>query len=242
MNRVLESLVVALALCSLLVTAGCGEDPKVRITMLEESNRQLDAELNDARQELLSWQRAGDDCQNELAKAHGRLADLEAQLAARPQVEPEPQALTGTQALPPAPPPTPPGWTPVHGGAMITIDGAGLFQPGSVKVRSGAEPVLNDIASTLTRQLADRQILVVGHTDNTPVKKSGYHDNWQISAERALAVARLLQKHGVAPDRLMPSGCGEHRPRVPNDSPANWERNRRVEIYALDPQLAHTGG
>ena len=31
-------------------------------------------------------------------------------------------------------------------------------------------------------------------------------------------------------------GAGEHRPRVPNSGDSNRSMNRRVEIFALDPQ------
>ena len=60
-------------------------------------------------------------------------------------------------------------------------------------------------------------------------------DNYQLSTERALAVARHLVSRGVPPGRLIAGGCGEHRPREANTSKTNRAANRRVEIFALEP-------
>ncbi|RME41480.1 MAG: flagellar motor protein MotB, partial [Planctomycetota bacterium] len=74
-----------------------------------------------------------------------------------------------------------------------------------------------------------------GHTDDTPIRKSGWKDNYELSAQRALAVVRYLGSKGIDFKRLIACACGEHRPRVPNRSAAERARNRRVEIFAVDP-------
>jgi outer membrane protein OmpA-like peptidoglycan-associated protein len=51
-----------------------------------------------------------------------------------------------------------------------------------------------------------------------------------------LAVVRYLKERGVATDRLVAAGCGEHRPRTKNDSEPSRFSNRRVEIFAIEPQ------
>ena len=95
-----------------------------------------------------------------------------------------------------------------------------------------------DIAEgDLFSELAGMQVLVVGHTDSSPVSKTSYTDNREISAQRALSVTRILEKHGVSPARMMAGACGEYRPSVPNTSAGNMEKNRRVEIYAVDPNV-----
>jgi chemotaxis protein MotB len=44
-----------------------------------------------------------------------------------------------------------------------------------------------------------------------------------------------LREQGIDPQRLLACGSGEYRPRVPNDSDANRVKNRRIEIFAVNP-------
>ena len=203
-----------------LAASGCaGKQQKNRIGLLEDTNRNLTAELNRAKGELNAANRARENCDQALLAARQQADDLRDQLANLPV--PEEAA---------------PGWTAVPGGAMIAIEGSVLFEPGKNVLRSDARQTLDAIVSTVQGEYADKDILVFGHTDSTPIKKSGWDDNWQLSAERALAVVRHLSSHGVASSRLVACGCGEHRPRSPNDSMSGKARNRRVEIFAIDPQ------
>jgi chemotaxis protein MotB len=146
------------------------------------------------------------------------------------------ESLRAQLASAPAPEPAPAGWTAVPGGGMIAIEDNVLFAPGKVTLRPEAKRTLDSIVSTLKSEYADKDIVIFGHTDDRPIKKSGWDDNWQLSSERALAVTRHLQQHGIESHRLVSAGCGEYRPRVVNDSDPNRTRNRRVEIFAIDPQ------
>ncbi len=71
---------------------------------------------------------------------------------------------------------------------------------------------------------------MVGHTDTDPIKKSGWKDNWELSAERALSVVRYLVKKGVPNSGVRACGSGSARPIGPNSSAAGKARNRRVEV------------
>ena len=90
-------------------------------------------------------------------------------------------------------------------------------------------------------EYATHDVLVYGHTDDVPIKKSGWKDNFELSAQRALSVVRYIQGRGVNPTRLVAAGCGEHRPVVANTSSASRTKNRRVEIYALDVAVQTAG-
>jgi len=203
-----------------VVATGCATNPKNQIASLEKDRNDLAAQLQRTKAELDAAKRARDELDRRFQAANRTADDLRAQLANQP-VPAEPAA---------------PGWTAVPGGAMIAIDDSVLFAPGKNVLRDQALRTLDAIASTIEGEYAGKDILVFGHTDDRPIKKSGWEDNWQLSAERALAVVRYLGDHGVAPDRLAASGCGEHRPRAKNDSEANRSSNRRVEIFAIDPQ------
>jgi flagellar motor protein MotB len=187
--------------------------------MLEQANQNLTERLNRAQTERDDARRRYDECNRRLAATQGELNSLASRQAEKPAEE------------------AAPGWTPVPGGAMIAIEGSVLFAPGKIAVRNEARRTLDSIVSTVEGQYAEKDVMVFGHTDDQPIKKSGWADNYQLSTERSLAVVRYLKEHGVTPSRLVACGCGEHRPRVANSSEGNRASNRRVEIYAIDRDL-----
>ena len=213
------------AVLSLIIIAGGCANKKMeeRICLLEDTNRNLTGQLNRAMGELDAMNRERVGLDRQMLAARQEADDLRNQLANMP-----------------VPEETAPGWTAVPGGAMIAIEGSVLFAPGKVVLRDQARRTLDGIVSTIQGEYGDKDILVFGHTDDQPIKKSGWHDNWQLSTERALSVVRYLTSRGVAPNRVAASGCGEYRPLVPNNSAGNRSKNRRVEIFAIDPQ-AQTG-
>jgi type VI secretion system protein ImpK len=74
-------------------------------------------------------------------------------------------------------------------------------------------------------------VLVVGHTDDQPIKSFRYKDNFELSRERAVSVVTLLQKGIDNHARLTWTGVGSSEPRYrPESDPENRARNRRVEI------------
>ncbi|HXC04643.1 MAG TPA: OmpA family protein, partial [Bacteroidia bacterium] len=64
-----------------------------------------------------------------------------------------------------------------------------------------------------------------GHTDNVGDKKR----NQVLSENRAKAVKDYLVSKGVAKERLTSKGFGDTMPKVPNDSDAHRQQNRRTE-------------
>jgi len=206
-----------------VVASGCATEPKKDVAAIEDRNRNLAAQLNKTRADLDAANRERAALDQRLAAAIRDVDSLRAELAGRP----EPQTA-------------PAGWTAVPGGGMIAIEENILFAPGKVTLRDEARKTLDAIVSTLEGEYGGKDIMVFGHTDDRPIKKSGWADNWQLSTERGLAVVRYLREHGVAAERLVAAGCGEHRPRVPNTTEPNRLSNRRVEIFAIDAQ-ARTG-
>jgi len=74
----------------------------------------------------------------------------------------------------------------------------------------------------------------VGHTDDQPINSLQFHDNYELSRERAVSVATVLKKTLDNAARLTWIGVGSSEPRYrPESDPANRARNRRVEIIHL---------
>ncbi len=69
-----------------------------------------------------------------------------------------------------------------------------------------------------------------GHTDRRPIATSQFPSNWELSAARAISVAKYLVEQGVSPNRLVAAGFGEFTPIDPGDSEEAYRRNRRIEF------------
>ncbi len=113
-----------------------------------------------------------------------------------------------------------------------------LFDSGKAELRAGAGPVLDKVAKVL-EQFPNQPVGVEGHTDNQPIKRSGWADNKALSVARAQAVVDYLISHGVESSRLTPIGYGEEKPIASNSTAAGRQKNRRVEIVIL-PQSSGT--
>jgi len=107
-----------------------------------------------------------------------------------------------------------------------------LFDSGEAQVKVEGQKVLQRIADVLKK--SDRTVQIQGHTDNVPIVgqlAQRYPTNWELSAARAVNVARFLHEQaGMDPARLSAAGYSEYRPRASNDTPEGRRMNRRIEI------------
>ncbi len=72
----------------------------------------------------------------------------------------------------------------------------------------------------------DITVDIIGHTDN--IGSEEY--NQMLSEKRAQSVVNFLVENGISKDRLEYKGKGESEPEVPNSSPGNRAKNRRVNF------------
>ncbi|MGD8500568.1 MAG: OmpA family protein, partial [Phycisphaerales bacterium] len=120
---------------------------------------------------------------------------------------------------------------PAAGTVTVTLPNAILFDSGKATLKKATSTELDHIRSVLRQdKYAGKRIDVVGHTDTDPIKKSKWKDNWELSAQRALTVARYLIQRGIAEDNIRAVGCGESRPIASNSNASGKAKNRRVEI------------
>ena len=112
---------------------------------------------------------------------------------------------------------------------VVTLKAPELFQSGSTQVAAGQVPLFTAIGRAL--EAVPGRIMIVGHTDDQPLKSFHYADNFELSRERAKAVAQLLKPSLSNFSRVEWTGLGATQPRyLPAASPENRARNRRVEI------------
>ena len=110
-------------------------------------------------------------------------------------------------------------------GLVVTFESGLLFDFDSDRLREASKDNLNNLASSLS-QFGDSRLLLVGHTDD--VGSDTY--NADLSRRRASAVASYLISRGVPSARVSTQGRGESEPIAPNDTDANRQKNRRVEV------------
>ena len=116
------------------------------------------------------------------------------------------------------------------GTITVTLTNSILFGSGQATLMKATSVELDHIRSVLRQKYAGKPIDVIGHTDSDPIKKSKWKDNWELSAQRALTVARYLIQRGLPEDKIRAVGCGESRPIASNANATGRAKNRRVEI------------
>ena len=116
-----------------------------------------------------------------------------------------------------------------QGRTLITLLAPNLFPSGSATLNADVVPLVRLVAQAIDR--VPGRVLVVGHTDDQPVRSLRYRDNFDLSRERAVSVAHVLQPAISNPARVEWTGVGSSQPRFrPESDPNNRARNRRVEI------------
>lgn len=108
------------------------------------------------------------------------------------------------------------------------------FEPGRADLTEKARALLDKIRPVV--ETVPGELMVAGHTDNVVINSALYPSNWGLSAARAASVVDyLLMPRTIDPRRLAAIGYGDSRPLVPNTTPENRKRNRRVELTFLQP-------
>jgi type VI secretion system protein ImpK len=124
--------------------------------------------------------------------------------------------------------------------AVVTLTSSNLFRSGSARVNPDLYPTLRQVAEALNQ--VPGRVIIVGHTDDQPVRSVQYADNVDLSRARAVAVAGVLKLALANFGRVEWQGVGSSQPRyTPVDTAENRARNRRVEIIQIEPGKGSQG-
>jgi chemotaxis protein MotB len=108
-----------------------------------------------------------------------------------------------------------------------------LFDFGKETVTPEGREVLEKVGEIL-KDVQDRQIRVIGHTDDVPILpeyRYRFPSNWELSAARAAAVVRHFEREtGLDPRNLEAVGRSFYHPVASNETADGRSQNRRVEI------------
>ncbi|HOJ86842.1 MAG: flagellar motor protein MotB [Elusimicrobiales bacterium] len=119
-------------------------------------------------------------------------------------------------------------------GLKITLEEQGnlpFFESGKATLTEEMTGNIDKIVPTLKKLSQDYEIIVEGHTDNVPIFTQQFASNWELSTARATSVVKYLIDKGISPKKISAIGYGEFRPVVPNDTPQNRQKNRRVVFF-----------
>ncbi len=112
----------------------------------------------------------------------------------------------------------------------IRIQENGSFSAGSAFLQPQFQPVLRKIGVILAD--VPGEIEISGHSDGQHIANELYRSNWDLSAQRAVAVAEAMRTApGFDESRMSVVGKADTDPMVENaTTPADRAKNRRVEI------------
>ncbi|MFB2828251.1 flagellar motor protein MotB [Aeromonas jandaei] len=115
---------------------------------------------------------------------------------------------------------------------IIRIREKASFPAGSAFLQPQFWPVIRKVAELLKD--VPGEITISGHTDNVATHDELFQSNWELSTQRAVAVAhQMIKVPGFDQGRLVVQGMADSQPLVPNNTPENRRANRRVEISIM---------
>jgi len=119
----------------------------------------------------------------------------------------------------------------------MTMQEEVLFPSTSIVINQQGREMLGKIAKSLN-QAPDAAIKIVGHTDLLPITdpklKKRFIDNWELSAARAAAVARIfIWGEQINEDRIHVVGRSYVEPVADDRTEEGRQQNRRIEIFLV---------
>lgn len=119
-------------------------------------------------------------------------------------------------------------------GMVLRVDSAVMFAPGSAELTPEAKQALDLVINTLRNY--NLNLVIRGHTDDTPFRSAQFPSNWELSATRATTSLRyIMERGGISSTRLRAVGYAGSRPLAPNTTDENRRRNNRVEFFYHAP-------
>ena len=122
------------------------------------------------------------------------------------------------------------------GQMILELPSGILFPSGQAELTAAGQTALSEVLTVLA-EFKDRRFAIAGHTDTDPIKSKKCKSNWELSTARALTGVQGMIKAGFPATNVSAVGFGEFDPVAANDSEANKQLNRRIEII-LVPDLS----
>jgi chemotaxis protein MotB len=192
---------------------GCeSQQEKDQLSLLQQENTELRTQLDERGKAL-------DGANGELRSANSELRDwkekysnAEAEFASSTSPAGGFDGITGVTA------------TYGPNDVTVSVEGDVLFDSGRTSLKPDARSALDRVAQVLRTQYAGNAIIIAGHTDSDPIRKSGHKSNYHLGFERGWSVRKFLTEKGISSDDIAVMSYGPDRPM------GNAQKSRRVEI------------
>jgi chemotaxis protein MotB len=120
---------------------------------------------------------------------------------------------------------------------VISLKQAAFFPSGDDTIDPDTYKSIDKIAHIFRD--SPNPIRLEGHTDSIPIHTSRFHNNWELSAARGIAMLDLLStRFGIPHERLAVVGYADTVPKASNDTEEGRKTNRRVDIVILNQRVA----
>lgn len=121
-----------------------------------------------------------------------------------------------------------------------------LFAEANAELAPEARARLKEFAKVLrSPEASDLRLMIAGHADDRRIVSDAardmYPNNLHLSATRAARVADFLRASGVRNSRLAVQGFGSEQPIAASTTPGNRQKNRRVEVFLVAPDVPVVG-
>ena len=117
-------------------------------------------------------------------------------------------------------------------GLIVSLTEAAFFGIGDDAVNPAAYSSIAKIAEAIKR--LPNSVRLEGNTDSVPIHNSRFHNNWELSSARAIAMLQLLvDRFAVSEYQLAVVGYADTHPVEDNDTEEHRVHNRRVDVVIL---------
>ena len=113
----------------------------------------------------------------------------------------------------------------------VRIAGSGMFGSGSDQVKAAYQEPLERVADAVNKEAG--AIIIVGHSDNVPIRSSRFPSNMALSLARAEAVMKSLSAAIDDPARMSAEGRADKEPIASNGTREGRAKNRRIEVVLM---------
>ncbi|TNJ42342.1 type VI secretion system protein TssL, long form [Phaeobacter sp. B1627] len=113
----------------------------------------------------------------------------------------------------------------------IRLAGSGMFGSGSDQLQASFDDPIDRLSQALDDEAG--KVIVVGHSDNVPIRSSRFPSNMALSLARAKSVMARMADAMSDPSRLAAEGRADKEPIADNATREGRAKNRRIEVLLV---------